>query len=279
MAHGTGEGVDGNVQPDVRTDGNRAQSRDRILQSGRSCNARHYSQGEAVLKVYWNMHWVPEWGGGMRTLLTLVCGRKWLFLHWWSGGTKDCHYSCRLVDFKMSLFVLQRIIWNQSNGKFCDNCLSILTGGVTFLQARKIVCYTMMLILGGRGLFQVISSHCFFFLIQPQDAHNLLRPETIESLHILYSITKDKKYQEYGYNILKAFNKFSKVPTGGFVSLNNVRSAKNPQRGGGRDKMESFFLAETLKYLFLLFSDTEILPLDKWVFNTEAHPLPIIKVK
>lgn len=40
--------------------------------------------------------------------------------------------------------------------------------------------------------------------------------------------------------------------------------------------MESFFLGETLKYLFLLFSeDTELVSLDKYVFNTEAHPLPI----
>ena len=34
--------------------------------------------------------------------------------------------------------------------------------------------------------------------------------------------------------------------------------------------MQSFFLAETLKYLYLLFS------LDEWVFNTEAHPLKIV---
>jgi len=41
------------------------------------------------------------------------------------------------------------------------------------------------------------------------------------------------------------------------------------------DEMPSYFLAETLKYLYLLFVDTELLPLDKWVFNTEAHPFPI----
>lgn len=42
--------------------------------------------------------------------------------------------------------------------------------------------------------------------------------------------------------------------------------------------MESFFLAETLKYLYLLFDDEkELIPLDKWVFNTEGHPLPIYK--
>jgi mannosyl-oligosaccharide alpha-1,2-mannosidase len=37
----------------------------------------------------------------------------------------------------------------------------------------------------------------------------------------------------------------------------------------------SYFLAETLKYLYLLFDDKDTIPLDKWVFNTEAHPLPV----
>lgn len=37
----------------------------------------------------------------------------------------------------------------------------------------------------------------------------------------------------------------------------------------------SWFLAETLKYLYLLFDDINSISLDKWVFNTEAHPLPV----
>lgn len=37
----------------------------------------------------------------------------------------------------------------------------------------------------------------------------------------------------------------------------------------------SFFLAETLKYLYLLFDDVTSTSLNEWVFNTEAHPLPI----
>ncbi|MES2540700.1 MAG: glycoside hydrolase family 47 protein [Pseudomonadota bacterium] len=36
-----------------------------------------------------------------------------------------------------------------------------------------------------------------------------------------------------------------------------------------------FFLAETLKYLYLLYSPDEVLPHDRWVFNTEAHPFPV----
>lgn len=38
------------------------------------------------------------------------------------------------------------------------------------------------------------------------------------------------------------------------------------------DTMWEWWMAETLKYLWLLFSDSDVLPLDQWVFNTEAHP-------
>ena len=45
--------------------------------------------------------------------------------------------------------------------------------------------------------------------------------------------------------------------------------------------MESFFLAETLKYLYLLFDDDAAnrFPLDQYVFNTEAHPLPVLPLR
>ena len=42
------------------------------------------------------------------------------------------------------------------------------------------------------------------------------------------------------------------------------------------NKMQSFFLAETLKYLYVLFYPSSVIPLDEWVFNTEAHPLRIV---
>ncbi|XP_068104857.1 endoplasmic reticulum mannosyl-oligosaccharide 1,2-alpha-mannosidase isoform X2 [Hyperolius riggenbachi] len=109
--------------------------------------------------------------------------------------------------------------------------------------------------------------------VKPADRHNLLRPETVESLFYLYRFTGDTKYQDWGWEILQNFNKYTRVPTGGYTSINNVQNPLNPEP---RDKMESFFLGETLKYLFLLFSDdVDLLHLDKFVFNTEAHPLPI----
>jgi len=61
------------------------------------------------------------------------------------------------------------------------------------------------------------------------------------------------------------------VSTGGYSSLDDVTSIPAPMR----NKMETFFLGETLKYLYLLFGDKNVLPLTEFVFNTEAHPLPI----
>ncbi|KAM8886145.1 mannosidase, alpha, class 1B, member 1b isoform 2-T2 [Spinachia spinachia] len=105
------------------------------------------------------------------------------------------------------------------------------------------------------------------------DRHNLLRPETVESLFYLYRFTRDHKYQRWGWEILQNFNKYTKVSSGGYTSINNVR---DPDYPSPRDKMESFFLGETLKYLYLLFSDNpDLISLDQYVFNTEAHPLPI----
>ncbi|CAG9557933.1 unnamed protein product [Danaus chrysippus] len=70
--------------------------------------------------------------------------------------------------------------------------------------------------------------------------------------------------------MLQALEKHCRVE-GGYTGLLNVYHA-SPQ---GDDVQQSFFLAETLKYLYLLFSEDSLLPLNEWVFNTEAHPLPI----
>lgn len=50
----------------------------------------------------------------------------------------------------------------------------------------------------------------------------------------------------------------------------NDCTVDNPQK---QDRMESFWLAETLKYFYLIFSDPHVVSLDEYVLNTEAHPL------
>ena len=49
----------------------------------------------------------------------------------------------------------------------------------------------------------------------------------------------------------------------------------NSKRPTRRNALESFFLAETLKYLYLINCPDDIIPLSRYVFNTEAHPFPI----
>ncbi|KAK2159061.1 hypothetical protein LSH36_159g03014 [Paralvinella palmiformis] len=111
------------------------------------------------------------------------------------------------------------------------------------------------------------------FFVMTSSAFNLQRPETIESIFYMYRVTKDPKYRQWGWKIFQAFEQYTRLQDGGYASISNVKNAKDP---GYRDKMETFYLAETLKYLYLLFSDDpHLIPLDKYVINTEAHPLPI----
>ena len=78
-------------------------------------------------------------------------------------------------------------------------------------------------------------------------------------------------YREWAWNIFESFEKWTRLAEG-YASIDNVLSVTNP---GFRDKMETFYLAETLKYLYLLFADNDELPFQQFVFNTEAHPLPV----
>lgn len=100
---------------------------------------------------------------------------------------------------------------------------------------------------------------------------NILRPETVESLMYLWRLTGNKTYQDWGWDIFQAFEKNSRIESG-YVGLRDVNSGEKD------DKMQSFFLAETLKYLYLLFSPPSVISFDEWVFNTEAHPLRIAPI-
>ncbi|ORY07453.1 glycoside hydrolase [Basidiobolus meristosporus CBS 931.73] len=119
--------------------------------------------------------------------------------------------------------------------------------------------------------FNMDASEDHDIIIKPADAHNLLRPETIESMFYLWRITKDPKYRDWGWEMFSAFEKCCKVESGGFSSIHDV-TVETPVMS---DNMETFFLAETLKYFYLLFSEDDLIPLDRYVYNTEAHPFPI----
>ncbi|CAL8324607.1 unnamed protein product [Merluccius merluccius] len=111
-----------------------------------------------------------------------------------------------------------------------------------------------------------------------------LRPELIESAMYLFRATGDHTYLQFGLDAIESIEKISKTPCG-YASVKDVRDHKLDNR------MESFFLAETIKYLYLLFDPAHflhgageggdwevggegcVLGAGGYIFNTEAHPL------
>ena len=98
------------------------------------------------------------------------------------------------------------------------------------------------------------------------DARYPLRPEIMESAYVLYRATKDPRYLEMGRKFFDALVAHCRTENGYTILKNVVTKEKG-------DLMPSYFLAETLKYLYLLFAPEETLDFDRIVFNTEAHPL------
>lgn len=104
------------------------------------------------------------------------------------------------------------------------------------------------------------------------EAYYLLRPETVESIFYMWRATKDEKYRSYQWKIFQHLKEHCKSTVSkGYCGLTMVSLVPAEQD----DLMQSFWLAETLKYLYLTFVDDDVLDLDKWVFNTEAHPFKI----
>ena len=93
-----------------------------------------------------------------------------------------------------------------------------------------------------------------------------LRPEAIESVFVLYRITRNEYYREIGWKMFEAITKYTRTEFG-FSSIEDVTVTSVRKL----DKMESFWTAETLKYFWLLFEDENVMSLDEWVLSTEAH--------
>ena len=66
--------------------------------------------------------------------------------------------------------------------------------------------------------------------VHPRDGHNLLRPETVESLFYLWRATGDRQYRDAGWRMFKAFEKHTRMGTGGYTSLDTVMRVPAPRR-------------------------------------------------
>ena len=105
-----------------------------------------------------------------------------------------------------------------------------------------------------------------YFTMQPVEAGYQLRPEALESAYYLYRLTGDERYRDMGRVMVDSLLHYTRWDVG-FTALESVVTKQR------RDAMESFFLAETLKYAYLLFAPPATLDFDAVIFNTEAHPI------
>ncbi|KUI69062.1 Endoplasmic reticulum mannosyl-oligosaccharide 1,2-alpha-mannosidase [Cytospora mali] len=100
------------------------------------------------------------------------------------------------------------------------------------------------------------------------DRRYILRPEAIESVFVLYRATGRRDLLDSAWQMFTAIDRITST------RLANSAVADMTTRGlpSTTDSMESFWMGETLKYFYLIFSRPDLVSLDEFVFNTEAHP-------
>lgn len=143
-----------------------------------------------------------------------------------------------------------------------------------------------ILVLAGQSLDEAVCNHLIFFAIWVKfgllperfDLHRLepvlsfypLRPELAESTYLLYQATKNPFYLHVGRTMLQSINKYTRSSCG-FATVHDVQDKSL------EDRMESFFLSETCKYLYLLFDEDNILNRDssRFLFSTQGHIFPL----
>ncbi|KAK6138720.1 hypothetical protein DH2020_027539 [Rehmannia glutinosa] len=111
------------------------------------------------------------------------------------------------------------------------------------------------------------------FNVQQGQKSYPLRPELIESTYWLYKATRNPRFLDAGRDMLASLQHAARC-TCGYCHISDVEFHQQ------EDHMESFFLAETVKYLWLLF-DLAAGPDNlvengpyKYIFSTEGHLLP-----
>jgi len=115
----------------------------------------------------------------------------------------------------------------------------------------------------------IASNHLAPGFTEISDRQYMLRPEAIESVFILYRITGDKTLLEKAWQMWIAISTLAETDIA-FATVTDVTAEGPPPHD---DRMESFWMAETLKYFYLIFSEPDLISLDDYVFNTEAHPV------
>uniref|UniRef100_W5M0X2 alpha-1,2-Mannosidase n=1 Tax=Lepisosteus oculatus TaxID=7918 RepID=W5M0X2_LEPOC len=208
--------------------------------------------------------WAGQW---VRRVSALLLGLPWRF----SEFSPPQHYAAIMKYISQPPLLLSVHMHNPtiSVRSWMDSLLAFFPGLQVLRGDLKPAIETHEM------LYQVTKEHkflpeAFTTEFRVHWGQHPLRPEFAESTYFLYKATGDPYYLRVGKSVVEKLNAHARVPCG-FAAVQDVRT------GAHEDRMDSFFLAEMFKYLYLLFSEKSELPfdIDDYVFTTEAHLLPI----
>jgi mannosidase alpha-like ER degradation enhancer 2 len=202
---------------------------------------------------------------------------EYLFKCWRLFGDADCGRM-----WKASLGAVNRYLADEAPSGFWYGEADMLTGARTASEFGALHAFwPAVLALGGDlGRARRLEDSCFKMWnlrgIEPEvidyramrvlAAGYPLRPEIMESAYYLRRLTHEPRYLEMSRTFLAALTARCRTPSGYTV----LKSVETGEQG---DLMPSYFLAETLKYLYLTFAPDGALDFDHVIFNTEGHPL------
>lgn len=202
---------------------------------------------------------------------------EYLYKAWLLFGDEDCK---RMADESMA--AVNRYIEDTTCGGLWYGQVNMYTGKRTGRSFGSLEAFfpALLSLSGDIKKGEALEGSCFrmwtLYHIEPEaidyatmkvtEKQYHLRPEIIESAYYLYHLTGNNKYRAMGETYFNDIVKYCRTDVG-YAMLRDVTTKEKS------DEMESFFFAETLKYLYLLFSPPETLRFEQVIFNTEAHPL------
>ncbi len=202
---------------------------------------------------------------------------EYLFKSWLLFGDEDCK---KMAD--ESFKAVNRYVADTTHGGLWYGEVNMITGKRTGTLFGSLEAFypALLALSGDTKRAEALEESCFrmwtLYHIEPEEIDYArmkatekqyhLRPEVIESAYYLYQLTGDNRYRKMGETYFNDIVKYCRTDAG-YAALSDVTTKEKS------DEMESFFFAETLKYLYLMFAPPETMSFDQVVFNTEAHPL------
>lgn len=196
-----------------------------------------------------------------------------------------CHFNFETVDTEMAQRSKLRLQEMKDHG---------LINPKINLQGRTLSTYSIgpsASFITEDGRWEVSKGHDMPRSFIRMDPRYLLRPEALESVFYMYRVSGNQTWQDKGWEMFQhivdataifpehlaedSTEKSINNESGNIVGFSAIKDVTNDTGStlNFMDEAESFWMAETLKYAYLLFADPNKISLDKYVFNTEAHPL------